>query len=83
MDYYSQGKYIHIDREALDIVDLYITERANFGFILGPTSGGKSTLAKYIAEKFQYTLIEWEPLFEMLKVKLGTEDSPLEEVTFA
>ncbi|EGR28678.1 hypothetical protein IMG5_170620 [Ichthyophthirius multifiliis] len=82
LDYYVQGKYINIDREALDIIDLYVTERAHFGFVSGPTGSGITTSSKYIAEKFGFVLVEWESTFEMLKTKLGGDEGPLEEVNF-
>jgi hypothetical protein len=36
LQYFSKGRYIHIDRDALDILDAYITDRSNYGFVLGP-----------------------------------------------
>ena len=83
LQYFSKGRYIHIDRDALDILDAYITDRSNYGFVLGPQASGKTSIAKYIATKFSYTLVEWEPTIELLKTKLGGEDGPLEEISYA
>lgn len=82
LKFYARGRYIHIDRDALDIVDAHINDRTNYGFVLGPVASGKTALSKYISTKFGYTLVEWEPTIEMLKTKLGSEDGPLEEVTY-
>ncbi|KAL4450880.1 hypothetical protein ABPG74_011722 [Tetrahymena malaccensis] len=82
LQFFAKGKYIHIDRLALDIVDAYINERSNYGFVLGPQASGKSSIAKYIASKFGYTLIDWEQTFEFLKTKLGGEEGPLDELTY-
>ncbi len=82
LDYYTKGRYINIDRDALDIVDLYENERSNYGFVIGSSGSGITTSAKYIAEKYGYTLVEWEPTVEMLKVKLGGEEGPLEEISY-
>ena len=43
---------------------------------------GKTTFAKYVAQKFGYNLIEWEPTIAILKEKLAAvPGEPLEEVT--
>lgn len=82
LKFYARGRCIHIDRHSLDIVDSFINDRSNFGFILGPVAAGKTALAKYIAHKFGFTLVEWEPTFEALKAKLGGEEGPLDEITY-
>ena len=44
LSYFSIGKEIVIDRDALDILDSYITQRSKFGFISGPQFGGNNPL---------------------------------------
>ena len=51
-----------ISENRLDILDNYITKKANFGFVTGASASGKTTLAKHIANEFFYELIEWETL---------------------
>jgi len=69
------GKLITIDRLALDILDTYITKRAKYGFVVGPSAGGKTTIAKFVAQSFGYELVEWEPTFEVMAQKLSTEEN--------
>jgi len=42
----------------------------------------KSVVAKQLAKKYQFELVEWEATLAQLKEKLGTEDAPLETVSF-
>ena len=60
---------INIDKLALDILDSYITKRAKYGIIIGPTASGKSTLSKHIATSFGFELVEWEPTKALIKEK--------------
>lgn len=59
LSYYTKGKTIDIDKHAIDILDCYTTPRARYGFVAGPTAGGKTTIAKNIAQKFDYELIDF------------------------
>ena len=47
----------------------------------GPGDSGKSSIARYIAAWFAFKLVDWVKLIEKFKVKLGTEESTLEEIT--
>jgi replication-associated recombination protein RarA len=49
----------------------FITAKTHFGVLTGPSFGGRTTLSRYIAAKFGYQVIEWEPTIAMLKEKLG------------
>jgi len=82
MHYYAQGKVIVIDQPNLEFLDRFITKPVKYGFVMGPSSSGRTTVAKHIANKFGYTLIEWEPTISMLKEKLGTPEEPLDEVPY-
>ena len=42
----------------IDVIDQYLTKKANYGFIIGPKSGGKTSIAKFLQEKFGLELIE-------------------------
>ncbi|KRX00815.1 P-loop containing nucleoside triphosphate hydrolase [Pseudocohnilembus persalinus] len=87
LHYFSQGKVINIDKKAIDILDSYTTKRAKYGFVTGPQAGGKSTIAKYIADKFKFELVEttgekWEALQELIKAKFIKEDDENQDVTY-
>ncbi|EGR27160.1 hypothetical protein IMG5_201010 [Ichthyophthirius multifiliis] len=82
LDFYSKGKYIEIIEPKLEILDFYINTRPFYGFVLGPQGCGKTTISKYIANQYNYQLIDWEQTIEMLKVKLGGEEGPLEEISY-
>lgn len=49
---------------------------------MGPPFCGKTTLSKYLKEKFSYNLADFEKIIQQLKEKLGGEEGPLEEVPF-
>ena len=48
--------------------------------VFGSPSSGKTTLAKYLKEKYEYNLVDYEKITAYLKEKLGSDDGPLEEV---
>ena len=61
----------------------YLTKKTSYGFIFGPSFSGKTTLARYTAQRYGYTVIEWEPTIAMLKEKLAVNPGePLEDVSF-
>lgn len=78
--FFSNGKEIVIDRDKLDILDSFIKPRTKYGFVAGAPASGKTTISQHLARQFEFELIEWDKLIEELKVKLGTDDGPLEEV---
>ncbi len=43
---------------------------------------GKTTICKNLVTKVGFEIVDCEKITEMLKVKLGTEDGPLEELPF-
>ena len=43
---------------------------------------GKTTIARHLASKLGFTLVDYEKLTETLKAKLGGDDGPLEELPF-
>jgi adenylate kinase family enzyme len=69
--FFSQGRHLIITQPRLEILDLYISRRNNYGFVIGPPGCGKTSVAKHIGSKFDQIVIEWEPLIEELKKKLG------------
>lgn len=52
--------------------------KTDYGVIMGRTLAGKSTLAKYMAEKLDYTLIDMKAIKEEVKKSMGTEEEPFE-----
>ena len=81
--YFSQGKHITINQNSIELLDGYIQEKKNYGFILGSAiSNLKSLIAKNVEKNFEAKLIDFENLINMLKEKLGEEENPLEEVPF-
>ena len=61
-------------------IEKYYGEHLQYVFIHGPKVSGKTTIAKAIAEKFGFTLLDTASLTEELKKKLATEEIPAESV---
>lgn len=83
LEFNATGRHVIIDQLKLDILDFYITKKAKYGVIVGPSASGKTTLAKFIAQTFSYELVEWESTIAQLKEKLATEEGAPEEVPYA
>lgn len=52
--------------------------RIQFGFLVGKSLAGKTTIAKYMEEALGYRIIDMKAETEKLKEAKGTEDAPFE-----
>jgi len=80
--YHAKGKLIKIQNDHLDQFDSYVNNRCRYGFILGPEAAGRPTIATYLKNKYATQLVDYNATVELLKVKLSTEDNPVEDVPF-
>jgi adenylate kinase family enzyme len=72
-----------VQTDDIELFRTFITRRTKWGLVYGPANGGKTTLAKYMGQKYGYSVIEWEPTIAQLKEKLGAPGEPLEDVPLA
>ena len=79
----STGRHFVIDKEELELFDSYLASRSKFGFIIGAPGTGKTTIAKELEAIFGFNIIDYEKVSTMLKEKLGGQDGPLDELSFA
>lgn len=52
--------------------------KTDYGVIMGRQYSGKSTLAKYMSQNLDYTLVDMKAMAEEVKKSLGTEEEPFE-----
>ena len=52
--------------------------KTDYGVIIGRQLAGKSTLAKYMQDKLDYTLIDMKVIKEEVKKSMGSEEEPFE-----
>jgi len=76
----SKNKLTLMDSFNINLMDTYRGVQLQYVLIVGPTTSGKTTTAKYLTE-FGFTLIEMEALTEDIKKRLATEDNPIENIT--
>ena len=65
----------------IEDMDKYYGQHLQYVLINGPKLSGKTTIAKMIADKYGYTLVDTAGVTEELKKKLATEETPAESVT--
>lgn len=80
LHYIALAKQLLVSNEDTGAFRAYMTKRTKWGLVVGPSASGKTTLARYIAQRYGYTLVEWEPTIAALKEKLGQPGEPLEDV---
>lgn len=53
-------------------------EKTDYGIIIGRAHSGKSTLAKYMVENLDCTLVDMKAIREEVRKSMGTEEEPFE-----
>lgn len=52
--------------------------KTDYGIMMGRAHAGKTTLAKYMVESLDFTLVDMKAIREEVKKSLGTEEEPFE-----
>jgi adenylate kinase family enzyme len=52
--------------------------KTDYGIIMGRAHAGKTTLAKYMVQSLDFTLVDMKAIREEVKKSLGTEEEPFE-----
>ena len=52
--------------------------KTDYGIVMGRAHAGKTTLAKYMVESLDFTLVDMKAIREDVKKSLGTEEEPFE-----
>jgi ABC-type oligopeptide transport system ATPase subunit len=57
--FFERGDLIKIQEDKLDLVDAMLSKGVNYGIVFGPSSSGKTFLARAIAKIYDFILVEW------------------------
>ena len=63
-------------------MECYIERQNEWSLVLGTMGIGKTSVSRYLGEKLNMQLMDWEVYSNSLKERLGGEDGPLEELPF-
>jgi len=67
-----------MDKWSYTLFEEKMGKKTSYGFIVGRTLGGKSTLAKAIARNLGINVLDMKASTETVRGELGTEDGPFE-----
>lgn len=83
LHFFSEGRYIRIKEDVLDLVDAKINKGVQYGIVFGAASSGKTTIAKALAKNRGFLLVDWEPTINIIKDKyLNETEKGLDDVPF-